>query len=91
MCAIRTLDERPSMFIGDRPILSSESMLRKDYYRQDEPIGGKPQFSSRSVREVLKIGPELVKLKNLQCTSRCQGMAGKDTAGWKRLRGCYCY
>jgi hypothetical protein len=28
---IRTLDERPSIFIRDKPILSSEKMLHKDY------------------------------------------------------------
>jgi hypothetical protein len=34
MCAIRTLDERPSTFIRDKPIFSSERMLHKDYYRK---------------------------------------------------------
>jgi hypothetical protein len=28
------LDERPSMFIRDKPIFSSERMLHKDYYRK---------------------------------------------------------
>jgi hypothetical protein len=27
-----TLDERPSKFIRDKPIFSSERMLHKDYY-----------------------------------------------------------
>jgi hypothetical protein len=27
-----TLDERPSMFIRDKPIFSSERVLHKDYY-----------------------------------------------------------
>jgi hypothetical protein len=27
-----TLDERPSIFIGDKPIFSLETMLHKDYY-----------------------------------------------------------
>jgi hypothetical protein len=27
----------------------------------------------------VKTGPERVKLKNLQCQSRCQGTAGEDT------------
>jgi hypothetical protein len=30
---INTFDERPSIFIGDKPIFSSERMLHKDYYR----------------------------------------------------------
>jgi hypothetical protein len=30
ICAIRTLDERPSIFIRDKCILSSERTLRKD-------------------------------------------------------------
>jgi hypothetical protein len=36
ICAIRTLDERPSIFIRDNPIFSSEKMLRyiNDYYRK---------------------------------------------------------
>jgi hypothetical protein len=29
-----TLDERPSIFIRDKPILSSERMLHKDYDRK---------------------------------------------------------
>jgi hypothetical protein len=29
-----TLDERPSTSIRDNPILSSERMLHKDYYRR---------------------------------------------------------
>jgi hypothetical protein len=34
ICAIRTLDERPSILIRDNPIFSSERMLHKDYYRK---------------------------------------------------------
>jgi hypothetical protein len=30
MCAIYTLDKRPSIFIRDKPILLSERMLHKD-------------------------------------------------------------
>jgi hypothetical protein len=29
-----TLDERPSIFIRDKPIFSSERILHKDYYRK---------------------------------------------------------
>jgi hypothetical protein len=29
-----TLDERPRIFIRDKPIFSSERMLHKDYYRR---------------------------------------------------------
>jgi hypothetical protein len=29
-----TLDAKPSIFIRDKPILSSERMLHKDYYRK---------------------------------------------------------
>jgi hypothetical protein len=32
--AILTLDERPSIFIRDKPIFSPERMLHKDYYRK---------------------------------------------------------
>jgi hypothetical protein len=32
--AIRTLDEWPSIFPGDKPIFSSERMLHKGYYRK---------------------------------------------------------
>jgi hypothetical protein len=31
---IRTLDERPGIFIRDKPIFSSERMLLKEYYRK---------------------------------------------------------
>jgi hypothetical protein len=31
MRAMRTLDERPSIFIRDKPIFSSERVLHKDY------------------------------------------------------------
>jgi hypothetical protein len=34
MCAIRTLDKRPNIFIREKPILSSERMLYKDYDRK---------------------------------------------------------
>jgi hypothetical protein len=34
ICAIRTLDEKPILFIRDKPILSSERMLHKDYDRK---------------------------------------------------------
>jgi hypothetical protein len=34
MSAIRTLDGRPSIFIRDNPIFSSERILRKDYDRK---------------------------------------------------------
>jgi hypothetical protein len=29
-----TLDERPGIFIRDKPIFSTERMLHKDYYRR---------------------------------------------------------
>jgi hypothetical protein len=34
MCVIRTVAERPSLFIRDKRIFSSERMLHKDYYRK---------------------------------------------------------
>jgi hypothetical protein len=37
-----TLDERPSIFIRDKPIFSSERMLHKDYYSKDSV--GKKKF-----------------------------------------------
>jgi hypothetical protein len=37
-----TLDERPSVFIRDNPIFSSERMLHKDYYRKGSTGGKKP-------------------------------------------------
>jgi hypothetical protein len=39
MCAKCTLDERPSIFIRDKPIFSSERMLHKDYYRKCSVAG----------------------------------------------------
>jgi hypothetical protein len=33
-CRPDSLDERPSIFIRDKPIFSSERMLHKDYYRR---------------------------------------------------------
>jgi hypothetical protein len=41
--AIRTLDERPSIFIGDKPNFSSERRFHKDYYRKGsvENISGR--------------------------------------------------
>jgi hypothetical protein len=36
----------------------------------------------------VKIERERVKLKKISVGSRCQGTAGEDTAGWKRLSGC---
>jgi hypothetical protein len=38
MCAIRTFDERTSILIGDKAILSSERMLRKVYDRKDSVV-----------------------------------------------------
>jgi hypothetical protein len=32
LCVKCTLDERPSIFITDKPIFSSDRMLHKDYY-----------------------------------------------------------
>jgi glucan phosphoethanolaminetransferase (alkaline phosphatase superfamily) len=34
MCAIRTFGEKPSIFIRDKPTLSLERMLHKDYDRK---------------------------------------------------------
>jgi hypothetical protein len=34
MCAVRALDERPNIFMRDKPILLSERMLHKDYDRK---------------------------------------------------------
>jgi hypothetical protein len=34
MCVKCTLDEMASIFIRDKPIFSTERMLRKDYYRK---------------------------------------------------------
>jgi hypothetical protein len=31
-CAKYTFDEKPSIFIRDKPLLSPEKMLHKDYY-----------------------------------------------------------
>jgi hypothetical protein len=47
------------------------------------------QLRLRSVREAVKIEPERLKVKKIfTVRSCCQGMAGKDTAGWKRRNGC---
>jgi hypothetical protein len=32
VCVKRTLDERPSIFIRDKPIFSSERLLHKDFF-----------------------------------------------------------
>jgi hypothetical protein len=45
MCAIRTLDERPNIFIRDKPIFSSERMLQRDYDRKGSV--GKKKISGR--------------------------------------------
>jgi hypothetical protein len=34
VCAVRRIDERPSIFIRDKLRFSSEMMLLKDYYRR---------------------------------------------------------
>jgi hypothetical protein len=38
ICAIHTLDKRPRVFIRDKPILTSERTLRKNYNRKDSVI-----------------------------------------------------
>jgi hypothetical protein len=45
LCAIRTINERPSIFIRDNPIFSSERMLHEDYYRKGSV--GKKRISGR--------------------------------------------
>jgi hypothetical protein len=40
-CAIRTLDERPNIFIRDKSIFLSERTLRKDYNRKYSVAGKK--------------------------------------------------
>jgi hypothetical protein len=40
VCTECTLDERPSIFITDKRIFSSERMLHQDYYRKGS-VGGK--------------------------------------------------
>jgi hypothetical protein len=47
MCAIRTLDKSPGIFIGDKSTLSSESMLHKDYDRKGSAGGGGGGISGR--------------------------------------------
>jgi hypothetical protein len=42
-----TLDEEPSIFIRDNPILSSERILHKDYYRKSS-VG--KQISGRDLK-----------------------------------------
>jgi hypothetical protein len=42
VCAKYTLDERPGVFIRDKPIFSSERMLHKDYNRKGS-VGKKSQ------------------------------------------------
>jgi hypothetical protein len=34
ICVIRTLDEKPGIFIRDKPIFSMDRMLHKEYYRR---------------------------------------------------------
>jgi hypothetical protein len=35
MCDTYTLEERPSIFVRDKPIFSPENILHKDYERKD--------------------------------------------------------
>jgi hypothetical protein len=42
ICVKCTLDEKPSTFIRDNPIFSSERMLHKDYYRKSSVGKKKP-------------------------------------------------
>jgi hypothetical protein len=42
VCAKCTFDGRPSIFIRDKPIFSSERMLHKDYYRKSSVEKKKP-------------------------------------------------
>jgi hypothetical protein len=42
-----------------------------------------------SVKEAVKIEPERVKLRISCVRSHCQGTAGEDTAGWRRLINCF--
>jgi hypothetical protein len=48
---IHTLDERPSIFIRDKPIFSSERMLHKDYYHKGsvEKVIGVPGLTLKRV------------------------------------------
>jgi hypothetical protein len=44
LCVKCTLDERPSIFITDKPILSAEKMIHEDYYHKGsvgEKIAGR--------------------------------------------------
>jgi hypothetical protein len=64
LCAIRTLDERPSIFIREKFILSSERMLHKNYDCQDSVAkkisGRKPQGAWRQ-DELIGGKPSVVK------------------------------
>jgi hypothetical protein len=53
------------------------------YYNNDS---FEHQFSCETVASWQWL--ERVKLKNVHVRSRCQGAAGEDTAGWKRLSVC---
>jgi hypothetical protein len=47
ICAKFTPDERPSVFIKDKPIFSSERMLDMDYYRKGSVWGKNSALESQ--------------------------------------------
>jgi hypothetical protein len=63
-CYIRILDERPSIFIRDNPIFSSERMLHKDYYRKgsvEQKIPGRGSQGASRQDELTGGKPPVVK------------------------------
>jgi hypothetical protein len=56
MCAKYTLDEKPSIFIRDKPIFSSERMLHKDYDRKGSVKKNSVRESTGAWRQVELIG-----------------------------------
>jgi hypothetical protein len=62
--AMRGLDEKPSIFVRDKPIFSSERMLRKDYDRKDsvEKISGRESQGTWGQDELISGKPPVVML-----------------------------
>jgi hypothetical protein len=61
---IRTLDERPNIFIRDKPIFSSDGTLHKDYYRKgavEKKISGRESQGASRQDELIGGKPPVVK------------------------------
>jgi hypothetical protein len=61
---MRTLDDRPSIFVGGNPIFSSERVLHKDYDRKgsvEKKVSGRESQGTRRQDELIGVNPPVVK------------------------------